>query len=74
MAGDLGLCRVHVAVYALHSMRGNDDQYISEDVGSLTSNRMQPWTPCQASVSQAQFFGKCPGPTISMEIRDLCHL
>lgn len=56
--------------------QGNDDRYISEDVGSLTSNWVQPWPPCtsQASVSQAQFFGKCRNPTISMEIRDLCHL
>lgn len=35
-ARDLELFRVHLVVYALPGMQVNDDQYISEDVGSLT--------------------------------------
>lgn len=35
-ARDLELFRVHIVVYALPNMQVNDDQYISEDVGSLT--------------------------------------
>lgn len=35
-ARDLEFFRVHLVVYALPGMQVNDDQYISEDVGSLT--------------------------------------